>query len=544
MENEIIGPVEQSVSVDKPRKKAFRIVRGILVFLLLCILLIGIWVGICWLQKVPTRSVIPSDYSVFLHTDSAYKTFDPLLDLKVTDMFLSSPELRGAKSAVNELRNSDLRNKNSFKKITSRKMDIAFYSDDEGLMNFVAAVDMGPYACLGRITPLLLKFLKSGPLKDVEYIKDDSFLPYYQIKNDGSYIYFKPYKNLIIASSSMKLFTRALLNSPFSDSYTEEEELAFSKDEDSLNLIVKPRVLFRALTARNIITQEIDAILSDSIPATFSVDVDDSKIDVGIKLPIDFDKENHFSNLITRKSTVPDFGLKLNDEITACTLLNIGTLSDLKDAMFPLFSTSESMETLWSSAQKVCKVLVGLTLDDMLFSWSGQEIAVLGVKGCVESVFAVKVDDEVERDRVFKKLSASLFVKNEVSVNRSGAKLNHLMLPSLVDKLLSAFKISLPSPYYFVQDGFLYLSQSPSALNSLYVTDGSDSGVEDGVWSKLEDSAGQPSSISVYYDLDRKAPFFLKGDGSFVEALSFYRSGHCNIAFDSDGMSINLYACR
>ena len=107
IENEVAIPEEKAVSVFKPKK--IRVFSRILIpVLLTCILLIVLWVGICWLQKVPTRSVIPPDYSIFLQTDSAYETFDPLLDLQVTDLFLSAPELRGARETVRELMNSDL----------------------------------------------------------------------------------------------------------------------------------------------------------------------------------------------------------------------------------------------------------------------------------------------------------------------------------------------------------------------------------------------------------------------------------------------------
>ncbi len=542
MENEITGPVEHSVSVHKPRKRTFKIIRVIFVILMLLILLAGIWIGIAWMQKVPSRSAIPSDYSVFMHTDSAYKTFDHLLDLQVTDLILSSPGVRGAKFALIGLKNSKMREKKLFRKITSRKTDLAFYSDENGLFNYIAVIDMGPYAALTRLSPLYLTHVHNDAVKDIEYVKEEG-LSYFRIQNDGAFCYFKPYKNLVIASGSKDLFVKSMeMVKQGSDTQYEEEK--DSSDDSSLKIEVKPHVLFRALTGRNIITQEIDGMLDDSVPAYISLDVDDSKINVDMKLPIDFNRESHFSNLIARKSTVPSFGSKLSRDVTSCTLLNMANLSELKDAMFPLFPKSDSLETLWSGAQKVCRVLLGMTLDDILFKWSGQEIAVLGVKGCEQTVFAVEVADENERDRVFKKMSSSLFVKNEASVTRYGAKLNHLMLPSLVDKLLSVFKISLPSPYYFVQDGFIYLSQSPEALSKLYVSEGAGSEDEESTWDKMEGLSDQPSSISVYYDLAQKTPFFLKGNNSFAQALSLYGNGRCSIAFDSEGMNINLYACK
>ncbi|MBO7638872.1 MAG: hypothetical protein J6S91_07850, partial [Treponema sp.] len=352
MENEIVGPVEKKSSSLRPQKKAGKIIRAIIAVILVCILAFFVWVAVAWFQKVPSRSVIPPDYSIFLHTDSAYQTFDPLLDLKATEIFLSLPELKGTGELVRQLKDSKLRDSSIFKKLSSRKTDLAFYSDDEGLFNFLAVMDMGPYAFLSRMSPLFINRLKEKGLKDIEYVEDDSFVPYYQIKNGGSCIYFKPYKNLIIASSSMKLFTRALLNSPFRDTYTEEEKLAFSSEDSSVKLIAKPRILFRSLTSSNVFTREIDALLASSLPASLSISFDDSDLSVDMRLPLDLsEKESPLLSLLSQDSSVPSFGADVRSTVTSSTLLNIAGLSDLKDAVFPLLFEKVKLDELWSSTQ-------------------------------------------------------------------------------------------------------------------------------------------------------------------------------------------------
>lgn len=534
MENEIVGPVEKKSSSLRPKNKAGKIIRAIIAVILVCILAFFVWVAVAWFQKVPSRSVIPPDYSIFLHTDSAYQTFDPLLDLKATEVFLSLPELKGTGELVKQLKDSKLRDSSIFKKLTSRKTDLAFYSDDEGLFNFLAVMDMGPYAFLSRMSPLFINRLKEKGLKDIEYVEDDSFVPYYQIKNGGSCIYFKPYKNLIIASSSMKLFTRALLNSPFRDTYTEEEKLAFSSEDSSVKLIAKPRILFRSLTSSNVFTREIDALLASSLPASLSISFDDSDLSVDMRLPLDLsEKESPLLSLLSQDSSVPSFGVDVRSTVTSSTLLNIAGLSDLKDAVFPLLFEKVKLDELWSSTQYMSRILLGITLDDILFSWTGKEVAVLGVRDYPGSVFAVEVSDEEEREKVFKKLSSSLLVKKNSSMVVDGVRLDQLTLPSVVSKLLSSIKVSLPSPFYYIQDGFIYFSQSPEALARLY--NSGDAGI-------MQNDGEDPSSISVSYNLESKTPFFLQGDTAFVKALSYYKKGRCDIAVEGDALKISLNA--
>ena len=134
---------------------------------------------------------------------------------------------------------------------------------------------------------------------------------------------------------------------------------------------------------------------------------------------------------------------------------------------------------------------------------------------------------------MFKKLSSSLLVKKNSSMVVDGVRLDQLTLPSVVSKLLSSIKVSLPSPFYYIQDGFIYFSQSPEALARLY--NSGDAGI-------MQNDGEDPSSISVSYNLESKTPFFLQGDTAFVKALSYYKKGRCDIAVEGDALKISLNA--
>ena len=263
-----------------------------------------------------------------------------------------------------------------------------------------------------------------------------------------------------------------------------------------------------------------------------------------MSLPVDLSKAKEpAATFLSGNSNVPRFGSNLNESVTGYTLLNFASLYELKEAIFPLFPEEMKLDEIWSGAQSLGKILFGLKLDDILFSWSGKEMAVIGIKDSDKPVFALEVSDEEQMLNVFKKLASSPLVKSEFTRGKNGVKLQQIKLPSFIEKLLLTFKISLSSPYFFVQDGFAYFSQSTEALSSLYNSAESEYVLEKNIfWDQISEYSDSPSSVSVYYNLSEKTPFFLQGDSDFVKALSLYSIGRCDICFNDDSIDLSLSA--
>ena len=79
--------------MNEKKKSPFiiRLFKGILIFL--CIILISLlgWIGFSALDRMSPLDVIPSDYSVFVHTDSVWDAVSPIIDLKAADVLLADP---------------------------------------------------------------------------------------------------------------------------------------------------------------------------------------------------------------------------------------------------------------------------------------------------------------------------------------------------------------------------------------------------------------------------------------------------------------------
>jgi len=78
--------------MNEKKKSPFivRLFKGILIFL--CVILVSLfgWIGFSALDRMSPLDVIPSDYSVFVHTDSLWDAVSPIVDLKAAVRYLKA----------------------------------------------------------------------------------------------------------------------------------------------------------------------------------------------------------------------------------------------------------------------------------------------------------------------------------------------------------------------------------------------------------------------------------------------------------------------
>jgi hypothetical protein len=165
-------------------------------------------------------------------------------------------------------------------------------------------------------------------------------------------------------------------------------------------------------------------------------------------------------------------------------------------------------------------------LEDLLYSWTGDEFAVFGLEGRPKPVFMVEISNEKKRKEVFDKLFDSFAVSEDTKVVLDGIRIPQITIPGFLEKVLGLFKVSVPSPYYAVEDGYLFLSEAPENISSVLSSlRKNDSILRTNTWKSLSAGGSARSSLGVFYSLDRTLPFFLKGQSGVHRILQLYRQG-------------------
>ncbi len=510
------------------------------VILTLLILLAGLLV-FCALDKKSPLAVLPPEFSAYIHTDSLYDAVNPLLDLEAAEVLLSSPQFTQYRKPFMDFRSSPLRTNRFLKILSSRKIDAALYGAMNNQKNFVASLDLSYLSFASRWAYLIFPRLNIK-VPGLSYFPEEKVFQYQQGK---TLIYAKAVKNLLIVSDRYELFAQAYQGQNESSYSDLQKDQLTKKTNQRIRLVVNAAPMAMLAAGNDPMLSGLARLIS---PETFSVvsfDITDSQIDVELSLPVhpDADRPTSLDGLVTKDSELPVLLTRLSGLTQYYTILNAGSLEELKNALFPLLPPEKNADGLWKTAEGACKSLFSLSLEDMLFSWSGKEFAVLGIEGKNDPVFAIQVKDEKKRAEIFDKIVSSFLIKDDTSLVLGGVRLPKLQLPGYLDSLLRLFGLTIPAPYYLLQDGFIYFSESSECLSAVYtsINDGKKLSANQN-WKDVSAGRDSKSAVSLYYDLEHSSPFFLRSNDIFVKILKLYTIGRADFSVKSQNLTVSLKA--
>lgn len=542
--------------LEKNKKKLPLGVRLLLLpFKLLLVLLVVVlaWFTFCFFDRVKAIDALPPDYAVYLRTDSVWDTAEPLLDLDATLIAMTSPELQKYRDTFLKVKSSKYR-KNFFVRISlKRRFDAAVYEDGA-----IGILDAGFLSGAVRFAPYIIPHIKklSGKLE----LASNRHGNYYQFNEAASFV-FK--KNLIIFSTNKKLLESAMTYSN-SGLYTKQEFTAVSeKLKEPLRIFANEKVLLQFLkkseqtsekspsTLKNYL-EAIVPYLSDEEYTTLKFGINQNELNLSFSVPMNLadsaDAENDASEhpvlkLLKKESSVPTLLPKFSEEVQYYTLISAGTLSNIKEAVTKILPPEKNFSAVWNKSDTVCRIVFNTSLDDLLFSWTGDEFAAFGIEGKAEPVFAIKINDEAKRREIFDRIFSSYIINSNDSLLVDGVRLPSIQMPGFILSVLQALDINVPKPYYLIRDEYLYLSQSPEnlvALNSAAHSSKRLTGSTN--WQRVSSSQTPYSTLSLYYNLERSVPFFIKGNSAMSKVLGLYNSGRLDLCIKDEVLTVQLQA--
>lgn len=525
--------------------------KGLLIFFLVTVCLIAGVFLFCALDRKNALDAVPRDYTVYVHTDNAWSAFNPLLNLQAADVLFSQKEFVQYRQIFNDIKASPIRESRIVQLAAKRKIDFALYQSADGNGNprqdFAAVVDFSYLSIATRLFPLYAGRLNVPDLTEKEIVlntKGDT-LKYYELNAGENVFYIKPLKNVVILTSSYSLLQTACFGSN-SVLYTQEQKkLLKSKGDGNVRIVADARRLAMNITSSNAVLNDMCGLIDKNELSVIFFTITDSEITLKCKVPFYADPENPTSldQLLSKNSINPKLPGKLGDSVQYYTLINAGSLEELKTALFPFIPKEKDAPAMWKKADGLCNSLLGMSLDELLFSWSGHEFAALGIENQNDPVFAISIKDEAKRQEIFGKITSSMFVNDDNSLIIGGVRLPQLKLPSFLNWVISIFDINIPSPYFLVKDGFIYFSESAESLSSLYTSYEAGKALKANEnWRAVSYDQKNDSSVSLFYNLERSIPFFLRGKGLASQVFKLYSMGRLDGRIENNIVELQLHA--
>jgi hypothetical protein len=511
-------------------KKPKRLKKFLLVLLFILIGISIFWAVFSLIGRISPDSLIPSTAIMRVSISNPARLVDGILTHESLDEIAAVPTLAPAISQLKKLGESDLLKNPLLKIATQGNMELALLPDK----TLIAVWDMGLVAPLLRILPLISGFITVPDLYYVQAGKNSRF----EYRADGTTFFIGPYRNTLFISDNSSVFESRSAGA-----------VADKQDKNATYQTIKPSAYDAALLLSPEFIEGLFSVQDEGIAAVMrnirfssaveaGISIFPQKIEMRLTAPVSSDI-SALERLLAQRSSAPVMAERLPADGQYATILSAGTLEELYQAAV-VFSGPSLDDTLLT-ADKSSRRLLGLSLNDLLYSWSGNEFAAFGIEGRPHPVYAVQIADERKRQAVFDKAFKSIVLNENVRLNLDGTRIPRIEVPAFLQALLRHWDLNLPSPYYIVHQDYLLASESAEALlATLRAMQRNDVLPRTAGWKNIAGGRAASSSFSLYYSLDLSVPFFLKVNTALSGFLGAYRQGLLRMSFDKGRIDLSL----
>ncbi|UTC78320.1 VCBS repeat-containing protein [Treponema sp. OMZ 799] len=531
-----------SKSNEKIKKKHgvfFKLGMAILVILLVLILPIAGFFIYSAIDGINPIEYIPEGHYAYVNIDSAGELLQKTLSMQTLDSVLSSPETAQLQGTIRSFRASPMLTSWWFSSASNISLDIAAYPGD----NFLIFAKLGFRSAGTRLLPLILRFKTDlfSDLKELKQLEENGISFWQYDLGGGQSIYAVNYKDSIILSTSKDLFFSALSKKNEDEHIKTLRKFIKEKKGETLSILSDVNYFTKDTPKDDSISNNVVRALKFTEAAKIDLSLDYKDISLSGLCKWETESEG-LNTILQRQAFIPGILNRLPKSTDYISLINMG------DADF-LFKNGKdilgaSVLQSYNSANKASKFVFNKSIDDLLFSWMGEEIGVFEVKQSDVPIFFVSLKDEKLCRQAFELIYTSFFVNRNISALVDGIRIPRIEFPDILTALLRAFNAELPSPFYVIEGGYLYLSQSAEALASMLndVKRGNLL-VKTENWKNITRAFSPETSVFVYYNLENQIPLFLRSNDMMQSVLKGFGRGVVSIRFEKEKtLKFEVYA--
>lgn len=515
---------------DKKRKLP-RIVAVLLTIVVILVSIPLLLAGISFFGRIPAESLFPDEYMAYADIPNPVRAASRIMKHRGMDSLLADPVLSPVAPTVAFLQETGLLDNPLVHLALNNPLTGALYQDGTVLLCY----DTGFLSALTRFSPLLVSRMK---IPELYYVQAGTHSRFEFRQNDTTAFYAGFHHNVLVLSNNRTLFESIFDNPEISDGEPVKDDKVFESDSHDMAVLVNSHSFMSTFAPDD---PEIRSVLDTlDMPrlAEAAISIETDKIDIRVSIPLS-SSTKEIQQILSNKSPVPSILEFLPLTTQYATMISAGNLEELIDLARAV--QGRSFQSMLDTAESSSKMLTGLPLADLLYSWTDGEFAVFGLEGRPNPVFAVQVSDEQKRRSVFSKLTSSFALTQDDSVVLEGMRIPSIRIPSFLLSILSIWDISVPSQYYLVENNVLYFSQSPeNLLDTVRSIRNNTSLIRQDVWRQLASGTDDRTSVALFYSLDRSIPFFLRGNSDLQRILKLYGRGLGRIQFQEDTTILSL----
>jgi hypothetical protein len=519
----------------KSGKKRNPLLVFLFVLFLIFIALPLLCIGVSFIGRISPDSVIPDSFSAYVRIPNPVRLAGRVLEHETLPELLADPALAAFAPLAAQIKESAILENKWVRFAAQGTLDGALLPEGR----FLAVWEAGIAAPFLRFLPVLAGHVTIPNLYYVQAGKNSRF----EYRAEGAVIYIGPYRNLLVASNNSDLF-ESVLNGASRDGDIRGSDLkAINARNFDIAFLLSEAAVKEALANQDPAIAAVAGQLDFPGPIEAAVSIFPKKLEMNFASPLS-SANPAIDRLIGRNAQVSPLIRMLPDATQYSTILSAGSLEELLEAASPVLGPD--LSAALDKADSSARLLLRLSVQDILFSWTGTDFAVFGMEGRPDPVYTIRIRDEKKRREIFDKAFRSVFLTENIQAVLDGTRIPRIQLPDFIDLVLQALGVKVPSPYYIVHDDYLFISESADTLLAALNAVRKNAVLpKTETWKALANSASDTSdrsTFSLFYSLDRSLPFFLKGNTAFGAVLRLYRQGLVRLAFENQRVTISLAA--
>lgn len=516
------------------KHKKRKLPRLVVVLFTLILILVSVpllLAGISYFGRIPADSIFPDGFLAYASVPNPVSAASRAMKHQGIDSLLADPVFSPVAPAVTRLRETRLLDNPVVRLAMNNPLTAAVYED--GIL--LLAYDTGMLSVLTRFSPLIVSRMK---IPGLYYVQAGNHSRFEIRKEEETALYAGYHHNLLVLSNNRALFESVFDETESHDGEIPAVEKTFQSESFDAAVLINSRLIVSTFTPEDPDIRAVVRTLDMPRLAEAAFSIEKEKISMRVSIPLSSTSVG-IQNILSKESPVPSILEFLPMKTQYATMVSAGNLEELIGMARAV--QGRSLDDLLNTAESSSKYLLGLTLEELLYSWTGGEFAAFGLENRPNPVFAVHISDEQQRRTVFNKLTASFALTRDDSVVLDGTRIPSIRIPSFLLSVLRMWDITVPTQYYLVENGVLYFSQSPeNLLDTVRSIRNNTSLIRQEVWRQLASGTDDRSSVALFYSLDRSLPFFLGGNSDIQRILKLYGRGLGRIQFREDTTVFSL----
>ncbi|MBN2652048.1 MAG: VCBS repeat-containing protein [Spirochaetales bacterium] len=517
-------------------KKFFKILF-IPIFVILAIVILAI-IGLViayYVRREKPENYIPDSFSAYAHVKSIETVFDRLTTLKAANFLLANESTAAINEIYLSVKSNNLLDKKISRWLLNVEANIVLTEDDQPLL----IMDLG----IRSIATTLFSFVDSSIAIENLNIKRIGGHKIYEYPIDEkSFVYLGIKNNLLFISPNLVTIDATLSNKEtgknIATNNTIEKIASYGNKSNFIDIYTDTSSLLGKVKLENKIFKNFIKSFTFQDKSILSFDISNEMINTEVfsLVEVKNSQMDDFLSWSPKPSQIVEFAPETTNILTT---FNFNSYADFYKLILSL--AGEDYEKTMKTLNNVSNMLFKMSIEKLIFEWIDNESGLFTLSNSADPIVFISIKDMKKFNTSMDQIASSVFLNTTDAIILDGVRLSKIELPAGLKPLVNSIMKGFDTPYYIVEENFVFFSMNPENLTQILSYRNSKKTLANEEDFK-EATKNTGSNIFMYYNLNEGIPSFFANNELFSNLMSLYSTGVAEFNIDKETFNLSVTA--